>query len=96
MANGCGEAMKQYLFVQMSGCAYGCMNCRQPTRTRMYVYFGADKSAWSHFCFRCSKTAVVLADLADWQRVTRPPASTRPMSPFIAMAMALGAGAPRW
>lgn len=62
----------KYLIVQMSGCAFGCMNCRQPTRTRMYIYKNG-KDAWSHFCFKCVQTATALAEIASWERVSTPP-----------------------
>jgi hypothetical protein len=83
--------LRQYLVCQANG-AVGCMNCRQPTRTRVWMYAG-DKSGWWHFCFKCSQTAAALAEMAGYVRVDRPPPA-RYSSKFAMLgALAAMAGA---
>lgn len=85
--------MIQYLLIQMQRTAIGCMNCRQPTRTRMYVYI-RDKTLWSHFCFTCSKTATGFAEIANWERVSEPPPYRGRVPPMLGAIMALANSGP--
>lgn len=81
-----------YLVVQMQRTVFGCINCRQPTRTRMYIYRNG-KDAWSHFCFKCLQTAVALADVAEWERVTTPQLRPMRMPRSVAAIFALAGSA---